>query len=352
MSPICHIHVGMHKTGTTTIQNTLFRNRKAVARFGVNYWDIGSNHSVPLVSLFTGDPTGYRERRRLDRRARGTIEEDNDATTAKLRRAVAENRSEHFVISGEGLSSTSFPESCVTRFAAAIRPDFERVQVIVYVRHPFSYASSASQQLIRHGKTIERMRRRPPRAAYRLRIEKYVNVFGKDNVDIRLYDEAAFLNNDLVTDFLSTIVGEGQARAIGSRLKAVRRNVSLSNEAVHIIDAINRMPPSRDAGRQDAERARSAADYLQRLSGEPFRLDRGSLERYAGEIADDVAWLSELTGGRIAFSLDEEACARYGAGAEPGFDADTMGRLVNAIALDVEHGRLLTAAFRIVKGLA
>ncbi len=53
------IHIGMHKTGTTSIQAALHGARDALAERGVLYPDLGPNHSHPLVSIFCGAPLDY-----------------------------------------------------------------------------------------------------------------------------------------------------------------------------------------------------------------------------------------------------------------------------------------------------
>ena len=56
------LHVGLHKTGTTSIQNTLFSkmNSKFLEDNGYLYpkhWP--SNHSIPLYSSFCNHPEKY-----------------------------------------------------------------------------------------------------------------------------------------------------------------------------------------------------------------------------------------------------------------------------------------------------
>ena len=53
------IHIGTHKTGTTSIQNFFSRNRDEIFLEGFLYSSISNNHSGPLVSLFKDNPFNF-----------------------------------------------------------------------------------------------------------------------------------------------------------------------------------------------------------------------------------------------------------------------------------------------------
>jgi hypothetical protein len=54
----CILHIGWHKTGTTTLQQFSYQNRDKLAAIGVHYPDWNHNHGAALVSTFRQD-TGY-----------------------------------------------------------------------------------------------------------------------------------------------------------------------------------------------------------------------------------------------------------------------------------------------------
>ena len=43
-----YIHIGLHKTGSTSIQATLFKNRAALHEHGIHYLGLSQNHSTTL----------------------------------------------------------------------------------------------------------------------------------------------------------------------------------------------------------------------------------------------------------------------------------------------------------------
>jgi hypothetical protein len=59
------LHVGMHKTGTTSIQQTLHANRARLQRAGLSYFEAEeTNHSRTVFSAFAEAPHLYHANRR------------------------------------------------------------------------------------------------------------------------------------------------------------------------------------------------------------------------------------------------------------------------------------------------
>ena len=56
MTRIIYLHLGFPKTGTTTIQAVLFRERKSLLRVGILYPGFEQNHFVPLQSIMSAEP--------------------------------------------------------------------------------------------------------------------------------------------------------------------------------------------------------------------------------------------------------------------------------------------------------
>ena len=52
---ILYLHIGMPKTGSTSIQSALAGGKTHLAEQGVGYFDLGKNHSSLLKALFRGE---------------------------------------------------------------------------------------------------------------------------------------------------------------------------------------------------------------------------------------------------------------------------------------------------------
>ena len=59
------LHIGVHKTASTTIQNTLYSEREKLSDAGILYPEfrlgdiVISNHSIQFYSLFCEEPEKY-----------------------------------------------------------------------------------------------------------------------------------------------------------------------------------------------------------------------------------------------------------------------------------------------------
>ena len=58
MNKIIFLHIGIWKTGTTTIQKTLYQNREILLEKGVCYPDLSYNHTF-LASTFHDSPNDF-----------------------------------------------------------------------------------------------------------------------------------------------------------------------------------------------------------------------------------------------------------------------------------------------------
>ncbi len=75
----------------------------------------------------------------------------------------------------------------------------------MYVRDPYEFATSAFLQRLKSGSTLDNPRRRLPLPEYRNKLQPYIDAFGRENVDIRIFDRRRFIGGDLISDFLAAI---------------------------------------------------------------------------------------------------------------------------------------------------
>jgi hypothetical protein len=183
-----------------------------------------------------------------------------------------------------------------------MRPLFDRIRIVAYVRDPVTWANSRAQQYIKK-QVVGLAELTDPRAvdrgdsaivpAYR-HLERYVQVFGLENMIVRRFDRRDFPDGDLLQDFCAVIGRPRVAEGLLSR----RSNPSLSAEAVLLMDAYNQVLRDRnESGRKPTLMRR----HLEMLPGSPFSLPRATLEAVLHATAADRAWLEETFG--LTFSL-------------------------------------------------
>jgi hypothetical protein len=284
----------MPKAGSSSIQQNLFRLRTFLLERDINYLNLRKNHSGTLGSLLSDVPHRYpfNVLRGMD-----TVEKAaryNETIRERFAEALRDNRSGKFLISAESLCELS--AGGVERLKQLLTPYAASTRIICYVRHPFDFMSSAVQQGKKAGVM---MHGEPPLPKYRARIEKFIRVFGRENVDVRVLDPKELVNSDLICDFLAAI-GEPPDLLAGQNL--VRVNESLCHEAVLILEELNKfLPPTRNnkghAGRTAMRK------WLSQIKGSRFALGTELQKPAQLELQADLDWLHGIL-GREVFELN------------------------------------------------
>ena len=184
------------------------------------------------------------------------------------------------------------PAEGLQRLKETLVPYAAQFRIVVYVRDPVATVTSIFQQRLRRGQTYRQIARRPPRPGYQ-RIAASIDVFGREAVDVRLFDSARFPNGDLIADFLSAI---GAVPEVAVKLAPERANVGLSHEAALLLQEINRLRPPE--GRLSLPRE----DFLRRLAaipGQPYRVPPHAMAAAQPGIDEDLRWLRGLLGDDV-----------------------------------------------------
>lgn len=295
MKATIYLHIGLHKTGTSSIQTTLFNNRKKLLAHDINYAPLGDdpNHSVILLPLFRQAPHRYRANRLAGIDTREKAAKKNVASLAALRRALEANRSASIVFSGEGIAG--IPAKRLQGLRAELEPFATHFRVIAYVRDPYSAANSMIQQRVRRGQTYREIVAAPPYLRYS-RIAASIKVFGRENVDIRMFDPAHFVHGDLIADFLAAI---GAAPELAKQLKVARTNVALSHEAAYLLHEINKHSPRDEKISPDLIKRPDLLKWLEQIPGQPYRCPPELLKAARPGIALELKWLRKVLGEKV-----------------------------------------------------
>lgn len=327
-----YLHAGLHKTGTTLVQNTLYANLATLRAAGVDYLDTTPNHSPVLYSLFSAWAGSYHMNRRRGITPGESLERHNATLRAALETRLAASTTGRFVLSGEDVSVLTEDE--LGRLKAFLQPNAGRIRVILYLRHPIPWIASVAQQLLKDGQRLNALKQRPPLAEYRERLEKFIRVFGRDCVDFRLYRRDTEPGWDVLDDFVGLI---GCPQLAGRLAPAIDANRGMSAAAAEAIDALNRLCPCFLAdGAWNPERAHGAASALVKLGGPLFRFNphEGHIDEAA--LAAEVDWVRRETGLALAPALGRTEPAE----AEPALGearAAEIAAIVNELCLQNER---------------
>jgi hypothetical protein len=289
-----YVHIGMHKTGSTSIQMTF----DGYASDTLVYPDLGNpNQSAILSTIFKSEPETY-SGHRLNNRSREAVLALRDEYRSRLDRAVADAPDRNMLLSGEDLVLLEQDElDALRRYLLA---HFAAVEVIGYVRPPASYMASALQQRAVGGANVQFAHLYPK---YRQLFEKFDVVFGRDNVTLVKFDRQSLVCSNVVLDLASRIAEPGDD------LKVVDANFGRSLEATSVIVAQRRFGEKTLANKRDLRDNKHVVQTLEPLGSSKIALHRDFVERVLDAQQADLAWIENRLGASLAEQLAEDDTA-------------------------------------------
>lgn len=267
------LHIGMPKTGSSSIQQSL----RSYDHDGVRYAELGHpNHSVGLFTAFSEKRYAYHIHQN-----RGFSAEKIDHLAKKFRSALQNElhlRRDVLILSGEAMSAMNTEDlKSLKEFCDPFASDYS---VIAYCRSPSGFMSSSLQQCIKNG----RLRESIPQPRYKARFSSAIDVFGVDSVELLEFTSSKLQAGSVVQDFSSRLALKTQ------HIKEVRSNDSLPLEAAKLLLYFNQHGIQSLGSSDHVKSRRKMIEILRRhFKGPSFKLPPGVV---GGEIdVEDVNWL-------------------------------------------------------------
>ncbi len=188
------LNIGMHKTGSSSIQhslNGLDTNKAAYLKIG------HPNHSSIYMTLFREQPETYSAHRK-NNRSLDQVLALKDKFQSEFEKFVKSHQGKTILSSAEDVGLMTQAE--LGKMKVWLSGMFDQICIIGYVRAPISFMSSAMQQRIAGGVQFELEDLFPP---YRDRFEKFDRVFGQENVFLAKFESEHLINGDVVADFMA-----------------------------------------------------------------------------------------------------------------------------------------------------
>jgi len=306
------VHAGMWKTGTTSIQETLYapENIPILNRNGYLYPRcLPANHSYFFYCAFNDHPEYYHENIRKGYSLQ-EIKEINEKNLSNLKREVEEARPDKLIFSAESIPTLTLDG--LNRMKNYLESNFgERVNIhlIVYVRNHLKWAVSDCQEKIKSGKSKEVALYetiKGIRDVFSNFVGRVLKVFG-EKAKVFSFDDAIKHPQGLVGHFLS-IVGFSQKEI--SEFRIVRANESISLVAADIMSYVNEKMPLDVGGRIHERRYDGDYHALMRIRGPKFDLSNRDKQKVFENSQEDIRWLKENCGidysnAQLVFSEEE-----------------------------------------------
>lgn len=248
------LHIGTHKTGSSSIQEGFQCFDDGTTR----YAQLGySNHSLPICTLFAEKYLQYHVwiKRGL---SNVEIEAIRDKARQDLVAELCRPLTKRLIISGEGISLLS--ESEKIALLDFLKKYKVTIRVVCYLREPMSFAVSAFQESVKHGNHSVA----PVAVKYRYKLLPFIDNLPAGSVTVKVFDKKLLARGDVYHDFCD-IVGVRPAGYFGRVV-----NDSLTVPALKLTWAFNGAPVAWSGTRRlSAARARLLSSLRIAYSGFP-----------------------------------------------------------------------------------
>jgi len=278
------LHIGTAKTGTSTLQAFLAKNRAALAARGVLYPRFAGavNHTGLCVYA-------ARDAMRDDLRRQSGVASPDDLARFRQKLeldAAAELSSQDarvVLLSNEHLSHRLESESEIRRLRDFLARHFDDVRVTLYLRRQDRLAVSLHATHLRMGATGTEILPAEAREGllfdYARALDLWQSVFGADAITPVIYERESLEGGSVTSDFTARwALGDGFAPVEDV-------NTQLGAGALEFLRRMNTALPPRQGGVPDPVRQGIAAVLSRRFPGSGLRPARSEAETFAAQFA-------------------------------------------------------------------
>lgn len=278
----CIIHIGLHKTGSSSIQSTMHKNLKDHDSF--TYAKLGkSNHNEIMHLCFRKNKKfiGHQKRGINDKE----LKQYKKNAILTLKKAIEECQTNNFIISAEIISS--FTPSEVCELKKFFKTYFEKIEIYAFIRSPKSFIESSFQQRVKTGLgnfDLEKVYK-----SYKYAIEKFDICFGTENVHIYEFYPSSFVKNNVVLEFYKLL-------NIDIPMETIRTNDGLSVEAISLLYVYHKFGSGYGVGKRVVEENLALIKTLSLIKGEKIKFSNELISSILGKRENDLLWIEKRMG--------------------------------------------------------
>ncbi len=211
------VHIGLNKTGSSTIQAWLRAHREVLLGQGILFEGffktpgkkLQHEHAMALIGAHLNGflPEKKPMRFHLNLHDLDTQAQMFRAITARTHDSLAENNAHTFIISSEWLSAWLRSKDRIKAYHTWMSKYFENVHYLVYLRDQIDWYPSAYAQFIRTGgtKSFDGFLKTSKIRNYATIAQSWASIVGAQNFSVRLLERDFLTNGDLIEDFASVI---------------------------------------------------------------------------------------------------------------------------------------------------
>lgn len=289
-----YLHVGVGKTGTTTLQVFLENHRKELARHGLTVAAAPKSRNHRALAMYALDYNVIDNARKAKRLT--TSEAIADFRADLRERVAAESATlsadATIVFTSEQLTRVSRPSEFARLKDLLALYGTHEIKIIAYLRRQDQYYASSYSQYIKGGQDLD-MRPSGKLVAesvydYLAFLNGWAESFGDENLIVRVFERSQLKDGDVIADFFEALNIEVPAGLD----RPARQNESLDINTVQYLRMLNRHMPRFIDGAVNKRRPRLIAE-LEAISD-------GARPRLAVEEAQRFMDLFEVGNAEVA----------------------------------------------------
>ncbi len=234
------LHIGSGKTGTTSIQGFLQRNRAQLADLGYLYPRTPGRSRHVRLSLFLQPDDALEHIPSWGRQSFPSPDAFRKTFRRRLLREINKSGLSRVVLSDEALYNS--PDQALQRLSRLAHRIAGSLRLVVYLRRQDDHLVSRYQQVVKHGETrrlAERTQQLDLSRTYNhyTRLRTWERLLEPNRLVIRRFERDSFVDGSLYQDFL-------EAAGIDARAEELKqvpapRNESLDAESVEFLRILN-----------------------------------------------------------------------------------------------------------------
>lgn len=187
-----YLHVGLHKTASTALQGFFNSNRKVLLDAGIYYPETGKtrhgmHHHLPWALFVPHHP--------------------NFSPQADFRKLLNQLKEEIHPYSRILISSEVFSENIDRAQSVLFKEICDEVKIVIYLRRQDLYIESTYSHAVNHQQMPTPFSNFNFHGGFNLdyqqTVDQWANLFGKENIIVRIYEKGQFTGGSIFSDFLS-----------------------------------------------------------------------------------------------------------------------------------------------------
>ncbi|MEP4147277.1 MAG: hypothetical protein ABJL54_08665 [Halioglobus sp.] len=307
------LHIGLGKTGSSTIQQFLLANADALEKRGVYYprkfpdeLHFDGNHSQSLRAIFEEKPELIPANILAGRDTTESALAYGEGLKSAYMEGFGRSESGTLLLSAEGVAHLK--RETVKSLATWLKTLAPTVKVVACIRHPRSALVSEIQQRLKVGATLGELFEDPPYYNFEQLLKKIGLFYGANNITTYDFQDAASHQGGITAAFLEKIGVSGE----GLEYIQAEKNPSMSQKSALMLSSFNRQYPLFINGQKNPVRAPGDNKLFVDFPGAKLTIPTSVYESLAQRVDPQLHWLESTHALELKCRESEADNSGYG----------------------------------------